>query len=128
MAKIGMPSLLLESLRLLMTMWKRIHGATIVDAPLIYFNIHGIVKPARKNLYFPNLAQTGSYINGIISTNLGYLRLLNKFLFSEEKIHWIFRGIQFMFYIRSAYQIKIYVKINLRRKTEALTTWILTRM
>ena len=61
----------------------------------------------------------------VISTNLGYLRFLNKFLFSEEKIHWIFRGIQFILYVKSAYQIKIYVKINLRRKTEAVTTWIL---
>ena len=99
--------------------------ATIVNALLIHFNIHSTVKPASKNLYFPNLAQTGSYINGIISTNLGYLRFLNKFLFSEEKIHWIFRGIQFILYIKSEYQIKIYVKINLRRKTEAVTTWIL---
>ena len=107
---------------------KWVHGPTIVDALLIYLNIHGTVKTREYPLHFPNLAQTASYINGIISnlvprafllrekpggwgciisTNLGYLRFLNRFLFSEENIRWIFRGIRFILYIKSAHQIKI---------------------
>ena len=39
-----MSSLLLESLKLLNDNVIRVHGATIVDAPLIYFNTYGTVK------------------------------------------------------------------------------------
>ena len=46
---------------------KWVHDPTIVDALLIYLNIHGTVKTREYPLHFPNLAQTASYINGIIS-------------------------------------------------------------
>ena len=64
-----------------------------------------------------------------ISTD--YFRLimfLNRFLLSEEKKAlwlWAFSGIQIISYTQSSYQLGIYVKKTMRRRNEALTTWIL---
>ena len=72
---------------------KWVHGPTIVDALLIYLNIHGTVKTREYPLHFPNLVPRAFLLREkpggggcIISTNLGYLRFLNRLLFSEENI------------------------------------------
>ena len=61
----------------------------------------------------------------VISTNLGYFRLLNRFLLSGEKKSMTamsINGYQLIPYIKPAYQISIYVKMTTRKRTEALTT------
>ena len=63
----------------------------------------------------------------VISTNLGYLKDLNRFLFSGEKKSMTvmsISGYQLVPHINPAYQISIYVKMTMRKRTEALTTWI----
>ena len=63
----------------------------------------------------------------VISTNLGYLKDLNRCLFSGEKKSMTvmsISGYQLTSNIKPEYQISVYVKMTMRKRTEALTTWI----
>ena len=64
-------------------MWKNNNKILMCLLPLFNPNVH-LYSTWNKNLHFPQLSLTGSYLNGN-KHKLRLFRFLNRFLFSEEK-------------------------------------------